>query len=132
MNILYKDESYKIIGAAMAVHKEMGCGFLEAVYQETIEKEFCIQCIPYKREVLLPIYYKGELLSKNYMADFVCYDKIIVELKAVSSLSSEHKAQVLNYLKAANFELGLLINFGESKLKYERLVKIKRVNELYE
>jgi len=109
----------------MTVHYEMGCGFLEAVYQEALEKEFCLQKIPYKREVPLPIYYKGELLSKNYIADFVCYHKIIVELKALSSLSSEHKAQVLNYLKAANFELGLLINFGECKLKYERLIKMK-------
>ena len=123
MDILYKDESYKIIGAAMAVYNEIGCGFLEAVYQEALEKEFCFQSIPYKREVPLPIYYKGELLSKNYIADFVCYDKIIVELKAISSLASEHKAQVLNYLKAANFELGLLINFGECKLKYERFIK---------
>jgi len=110
----------------MAVHKEMGCGFLEAVYQEALEQEFCFQRIPYKREVPLPIYYKGELLSKSYIADFVCYDKIIVELKAVSSLSSEHKAQVLNYLKAVNFELGLLINFGECKLKYERLIMNKK------
>jgi GxxExxY protein len=123
LDILYRDESYKIIGAAMAVHQEMGCGFLEGVYQEALEKEFCLQCIPYKREVPLPVYYKGELLSKNYVADFVCYDAIIVELKAVSSLSSEHKAQVLNYLKAANFKLGLLVNFGEGSLKYERLVK---------
>ena len=125
MNILYRDESYKIIGAAMAVHKEMGCGFLEAVYQEALEKEFCFQSIPYKREVPLPIYYKGELLSKSYITDFICYDKIVVELKALSSLSSEHKAQVLNYIKAADFELGLLINFGECKLKYERLIKKK-------
>ena len=125
MNLLYKDESYKIIGAAMVVHKEMGCGFLEAVYQEALEKEFFFQSIPYKREVPLPIYYKGELLSKSYIADFVCYDKIVVELKALSSLSSEHKAQVLNYLKSADFELGLLINFGEYNLKYERLINKK-------
>jgi len=126
LEILHKDESYKIIGAAMTVHQEMGCGFLEAVYQEALEREFCFQSIPYKREVPLPIYYKGELLSKNYIADFICYGKIIVELKAISSLSSEHKAQVLNYLKATGFELGLLINFGEGKLKYERLIKKKR------
>ena len=130
MNILFKDESYKIIGAAITVYNEIGSGFLEAVYQETLEKEFSLQHIPYKREVSLPIYYKGEVLSKNYIADFVCYDNIIVELKAVSSLTSEHKAQVINYLKAAKFELGLLINFGESKLKYERLVRIHSFNSM--
>ena len=139
MDILYKDESYKIIGAAMIVHNEIGSGFLEAVYQEALEKEFYLQDVPYKREVPLPIFYKGEMLSKTYIADFVCYDNIIVELKAVSFMSSEHKAQVLNYLKAAKFELGLLINFGESKLAYERLVRekdqqmeriaIKKINE---
>ena len=123
MEILFKDESYKIIGAAMAVHSELSSGFLEAVYQEALEKEFCIQHIPYRREIHLPIFYKGELLSKNYIADFICYDNIIVELKAASSLTSEHKAQVLNYLKATKHELGLLINFGESKLKYERLIR---------
>ena len=125
MDLLYKDESYKIIGAAMVVHNEIGSGFLEAVYQEALEKEFCLQCVPYKREVPLPIYYKGELLTKTYIADFVCFDSIIVELKAASTLSSEYKAQVLNYLKASKLELGLLINFGESKLKYERLVREK-------
>jgi GxxExxY protein len=128
LKILYKDESYKIIGAALSVYNEIGSGFLEAVYQEAIEKEFCLQNIPYKREVSFPIYYKGELLSKNYIADFVCYDKMIVELKAVSSLSPEHKAQVINYLKASKLELGLLVNFGESKLKYERLVRLNSFN----
>jgi GxxExxY protein len=123
MKILYKDESYKIIGAAMTVHNELASGFLEAVYQEALEKEFCVQCIPYKREVSLPIYYKGELLAKNYIADFICYDKIIIELKAASVIKSEHKAQVLNYLKATKYELGLLINFGEDKLKYTRLIR---------
>jgi GxxExxY protein len=130
MNILYKNESYRVIGAAMEVYNEIGSGFLEAVYQEALEKEFCFQNIPYKREVSFPIYYKGELLSKKYIADFVCYDKIVVELKAASSLSSEYKAQVLNYLKAAKLELGLLVNFGESKLKYERLVSINSFNSL--
>ena len=122
-NILYKDESYAIVGAAMSVHSELGNGFYEAVYQEALEKEFILKAIPYKREVALPIYYKGTLLSNYYVADFICYDKIIVELKAVSSFSSEHKAQVLNYLKATNSALGLLINFGESRLKYDRLIR---------
>jgi len=121
--ILFKDESYNIIGAAMCVHSGLGIGFLEAVYQEALEKEFCFRNIPYKKEVKLPIYYKGELLSKNYFADFICYDKIIIELKVVSSISSEHKAQVINYLKATNFELGILINFGERKLIHERIIR---------
>ena len=123
MEILYKDESYRIIGAAFAVHNELGCGFLEAIYQEALEKEFNFKGIPYKREAPLPVYYKGELLSKNYIADFICYDKIIVELKATSIILSDHKAQVLNYLKATNMELGILINFGEYKLNYERLIR---------
>jgi GxxExxY protein len=122
-NILFKDESYNIIGAAMTVHNELGSGFLEAVYQEALEKEFITQCIPYKREIPLSIYYKGELLSNKYIADFICYDKIVIELKAVSSISSEHKAQIINYLKATNMELGIIINFGESSLKHDRLIR---------
>ena len=116
----------------MAVHGELGSGFLEAVYQEALEKEFCIQEIPYKREVPLPIYYKGEKLSKSYTADFICYGSIVVELKAVTALSSDHKAQVLNYLKATNLELWLLINFGERNLKYERLIRANSCNSLIE
>ena len=123
-NLIYKEESYAIVGAAMSVHGELGYGFFEAVYQEALEKEFAIKNIPYKREVLLPIYYKGTLLSKYYIADFVCYDKIIVELKSVSSLTPDHKSQVINYLKAVKFELGILINFGEAKLKYERIIRV--------
>ena len=123
--LLYENETEKILKACFEVHNELGNGFLEAVYQEALEKEFIIQKIPYEREKLLPIMYKGELLSKEYYADFVCYDDIIVELKAVSVLSKPHKAQVLNYLNAANKEIGLLINFGETKLKWERITKFK-------
>lgn len=115
----------KIINACMEVHNELGNGFLEPVYQEALEEEFKIQGIPYVREKLLPFMYKGKQLKKEYYADFVCYDDIIVELKAVSVLSKPHKAQVLNYLNAANKEIGLLINFGETKLKWERLTKFK-------
>ena len=115
----------KIINACMEVHNELGNGFLEPVYQESLEEEFKIQGIPYVREKLLPVMYKGKQLKKEYYADFVCYDDIIVELKAVSVLSKPHKAQVLNYLNAANKEIGLLINFGETKLKWERLTKFK-------
>ena len=115
----------KIINACMEVHNELGNGFLEPVYQEALEEEFKIQGIPYVREKLLPVMYKGKQLKKEYYADFVCYDDIIVELKAVRVLSKPHKAQVLNYLNAANKEIGLLINFGETKLKWERITKFK-------
>ena len=115
----------KIINACMEVHNELGNSFLEPVYQEALEEEFKIQSIPYVREKLLPVMYKGKQLKKEYYADFVCYDDIIVELKAVSVLSKPHKAQVLNYLNAANKEIGLLINFGETKLKWERITKFK-------
>lgn len=122
MEIIYKEESYKIIGACMEVHQELGCGFLEAVYQEALEKELQLCNVPYKREYELDIYYKGDLLKKKYYADFICFDKIIVELKALSKISNEHDAQVLNYLKASDYRLGLLINFGEQSLKFKRLV----------
>ena len=115
--------SGKIIGACMEVHNELGNGFLEAVYQEALEKEFRLQSITYEREKFLPIIYKGEILSKEYFADFLCFDEIIVELKAVTVLSKAHKAQVINYLKAAGKEIGLLVNFGESKLKWERITR---------
>jgi GxxExxY protein len=119
---LYKDECYKIIGACMAVHRELGHGFLEPVYQEALAIELCFHGIPYVKEPELSIIYRGVALNKTYKADFVCYDSIIVELKALSSLNNDHMAQVLNYLKATNLKVGLLINFGESSLKHTRLV----------
>ena len=122
MDLIYKEESYKIIGAAMEVHKELGSGFLEAVYQEALEIEFQKQGIPYKREKLLTIYYMDIKLKKSYSAEFVCYDKIIIELKALSELTTQHEAQVLNYLKTTKYKLGLLINFGSKSLQYKRLV----------
>ena len=115
--LLYEKETEKILKACFEVHNELGNGFLEAVYQEALEKEFIIQKIPYEREKLLPIMYKGEKLSKEYYADFVCYDKIVVGLKAVTPLVKAHKAQVINYLKAADKEIGLLVNFGCNSLK---------------
>jgi GxxExxY protein len=123
MALLYENESYSIIGAAMEVHNELGCGFLEAVYQEALEREFKSRSIPYKREALTDIYYKGVKLDKQYIADFICYDKIIVELKALSKLVSDNQAQVLNYLKATGYKLGLLINFGTTKLEYKRIIR---------
>ena len=101
------EESYKVIGAAMKVHSELGCGFLEAVYQEALEIEFQNQSIPYKREKALPVYYRGKELQTYYRADFVCYDNIIVELKAIKTLSDVEKAQVLNYLKASKLKKAL-------------------------
>ena len=121
-DLIYKEESYKIIKACMNVHNELGPGFLEAVYKEALEIEFQLLGIPYEREKLIKIQYKGNILKKEYKADFVCYEKIILEAKALSSLISEHEAQILNYLKGTGFKLGILVNFGEKSLKYRRLV----------
>ena len=115
----------KIINACMEVHNELGNGFLEPVYQEALEEEFKLQNIPYEREKLLPVVYKGKTLKKEYYADFVCYGTIIVELKSVTTLSKPHKAQVLNYLNAADKEIGLLVNFGGTSLKWERITNFK-------
>ena len=122
MSLLYEEETYKIIGAAMEVHKELGAGFLESVYQEAFELELQKQEIPYEREALLNIYYKGTKLKKRFSADFVCYNKIVVELKALGELSSNNEAQLLNYLKTSELKLGLLINFGNRSLQYKRLI----------
>ena len=117
----YEDQTGRILKACMEVHNELGSGFLEPVYQEALEEEFLLQGIPYEREKLLPIIYKGKKLSKEYFADFVCYDNIVVELKSTAKLASVHKCQVLNYLNAASLEVGLLVNFGETSLKWERV-----------
>ncbi len=122
-DLLYKDEVYAIYGAAIEVHRELGHGFLEPVYQEALARELATRGIPFEKQKELRIAYKGELLDKTYQADFVCYGKIIVELKALSQLGGPEKAQVINYLKASGFELGLLLNFGAvGKLERERLV----------
>lgn len=114
--------TYNIIGAAMEVHKTLGSGFLESVYQEVLEKEFKLRDIPYSREHLIRIKYKGEVLTQYYKADFICYDSVIVELKALSELTSVHESQLLNYLKATGIKKGLLINFGTSSLQTKRRV----------
>ncbi|WP_075590625.1 GxxExxY protein [Labilibacter marinus] len=121
-DLLFKNESYRIIGAAMEVHKELKNGFLEPVYQEALEKELKLQNIPFERESLIHIYYKGEKLDKYYKADFVCYNEIIIELKALSDLTSAHESQLINYLKATNKKLGVLINFGKTSLQYKRII----------
>ena len=123
--ILYENETEKIIKACMNVFNELGNGFLEAVYQEALAIEFGIMNIPFKKEAKIEVYYKGNKLNKEYYADFICYDKIIVELKCVSRLVNANKAQVLNYLHGTKLAVGLLINFGESSLKWERLTLLK-------
>ena len=121
--IVYKEEAYKITGAAFKVYNGLGHGFLEAVYQEALELEFQKQGIPYEREKELKIYYDGVELKQTYKADFVCFGKIIVELKAVSELDDAHRSQVYNYLHATGFKLGLLLNFGHvDELQHERIV----------
>jgi GxxExxY protein len=106
----------------MEVHKELGCGFLEAVYQEALEKEFTNQRIPFKAQPTIQLFYKGSPLDKTYQPDFVCYGQVIVELKAVSCLTGTEEAQLINYLKASNFKIGLLLNFGSKSLEYKRFV----------
>ena len=123
-DFIFKDECYAIIGACFEVYKDKGCGFYEPVYQECLGIEFEHCRNPAIAQPVLSLEYRGRILSQKYLADFVCYDKIIVELKAVTELIDEHRAQVLNYLKAARFELGLLVNFGHyPKLQYKRIVK---------
>lgn len=121
--ILYKEESYKIVGACFEVYREKGCGFLEPVYQECMEIELRLQGILYVPKKSLALEYKGCPLRSTYEPDFICYDKIVLELKAVTELADEHRAQVQNYLKATGFKLGLLVNFGHyPKAQVERIV----------
>lgn len=120
-NLLFKEESYQIIGAAMEVHRLLGCGFVEAVYQEALEKEFSLRGIPFEREKELTVSYKGNTLTKTFKADFVCYNKIILELKAVKEFADEHYAQIYNYLRASRMDLGLLINFGTASIEFQRV-----------
>jgi len=121
--LLFKDEVFEIIGAAIEVHKELGNGFLEPVYQEALEIEFTLRKIPFEPQKRLQLFYKGVQLKKEYIPDFVCYDKIIVEIKALDRLSNIEIAQLINYLKATKLKLGILINFGsQGKLEWKRFV----------
>lgn len=121
-DILYKDESYKIIGCCMEVYNELGPGFLEVIYKDALEVEFQLNNIPYSREKQFEINYKGKILNRKYNADFVVYDKILLEVKAFKRLSDENLQQTMNYLKTAKMKLGLLVNFGESSLISRRVV----------
>ena len=117
--------TYEIIGAAMEVHKELGSGFLEAIYQEALEREFRDREIPFKSQPPVQITYKGELLNKTYQPDFICFENVLVEIKALSILSGTEESQIINYLKATGLEIGLLINFGTKTLEYRRFVYTK-------
>jgi GxxExxY protein len=123
-DLIFRTEVYNIIGAAMTVHTELGPGFLEPVYQEALEIELAERMIPFVSQKPLCIYYKGKPLTKTYIADLVCYDKIVVELKAVRRLTNIEEAQLINYLKITKMKLGLLINFAAK----EKLDWIRRAN----
>ncbi|MFI5457944.1 MAG: GxxExxY protein [Isosphaerales bacterium] len=121
---IYKDECYRIMGACFEVYKELGCGFLEPVYQECLEIELATQEIPFRPQLELALRYKGRLLKQVYVPDFECWEKIIVEIKAVTELADVHRAQLHNYLKATGHRLGLLVNFGHyPKVEWERIVR---------
>ena len=121
-DLIYEDLTYQIRGALFEVYKDKGCGFLEDVYQECLEIEFELQKIPFTAQPLLGLIYKGRTLRKQYVPDFICYEKIIIEVKSVKKLADEHRAQLQNYLKATGFKLGLLVNFGHHpQVEIERI-----------
>ena len=122
-NLTQRDpRTYKIIGAAMEVHRQLGCGFLEAVYQEALALELKNREVPFRRELLFPVTYKGYRLRTEYRPDFICFDSVIVELKALGTLSSVEDSQLINYLKVTGYHTGLLLNFGTRSLQQRRFV----------
>lgn len=124
MELLFAEESFQIRGAIFEVYREMGCGFLEAVYQECLEKELAKQGIPFVAQQELLLHYKGDRLEQTYRPDLICFDKIIIEIKAVKELADQHRAQMHNYLKASGLRLGLLVNFGHyPKAEIERIIR---------
>lgn len=126
-DILFKEESYKIIGACFEVYNQKGYGFTEPIYQECLEIEFMMQGVPFVAQPIVELEYKGRPLTQCFKPDFVCYDKIIVEIKSVATLVDAHKAQTLNYLNATKFGLALLVNFGQfPNLAYERLANNRK------
>lgn len=124
--------TYAIIGAAMEVHKQLGCGFLEAVYQEALEIELAERAIPFQPQVRLPICYKGRMLESTYRVDVIGFGEIIVELKALQQLTSNEESQVINYLKASGREVGLLLNFGARSLQFKRFIRTADKAEITE
>ena len=122
-NLTLRDpRTYQIIGAAMEVHRQLGCGFLETVYQEALALELRDREIPFRRELLFPVSYKGHCLPCQYRPDFICFDSVIVELKALSTLTSVEASQLINYLKVTGYHTGLLLNFGARSLQQRRFV----------
>lgn len=120
--LIYKEESYQIIGSCMHVHNELGHGFLEVVYKDALQIEFTFKNIPFEREKIFHVYFNEILLPHHFCADFIVYDKIVLEVKSVSYLTDEHIAQTINYLKVTGCKLGLLVNFGRGRLDYERIL----------
>lgn len=129
--LLLKEEVYRIVGAAMEVHRDKGHGFSEPVYQECLEFELSDRAIPALPQVEMPIVYKGRKLKKHYVADFLVFGKVIVELKALEKLTSPEEAQVINYLKASGLEVAVLINFGAPSLEWKRIVLTNRSANLH-
>ena len=124
MEVLYREESYLVMGACFEVYREMGCGFLEAVYQECLGIEFGLQSIPFQPQLELPLRYKQHELSQKYQPDFVCFDKIVLEIKSVTAITDRHRAQVHNYLCATGYRLGIIANFNHHpKLEWERIIR---------
>lgn len=123
--LIFKDEVYRIIGAAMNVSNTLGCGFLEPIYQECLEIEFSKCKVPFESQKRIQIFYKDKVLTKEYIADFLCYDGIIVEIKAIKKITDVEEAQLMNYLKATKLPLGLIINFGSKKMEWRRYANTK-------
>ncbi len=122
-----KDETYRLIGACFEVYNEKGCGFNEPIYQECLEIELRMQGVPFDAQKELSLSYKGQPLTKKLVPDFCCFDEVVMEIKAVSALTDEHRTQVLNYLNASGLEVGLLVNFGHyPKLEYERIINQRK------
>lgn len=120
--MIFEEETYKVIGACMKVHRSFGAGFLESVYQEALEKEFKTQEIKFQRQVKLKLMYDGQPMKKYFVADFLCYDKVLLEIKEASFLVKDAEAQIINYVKSTELPLGLLVNFGQKSLVWKRFI----------